>query len=109
MTTTTGYDPLTGTNIASRQCEIAACTNHGAVARSASGIVYACPSCWEPIEQDTSRHLAEQPEQDAYDQHIARDEAELDAFDEAQYWAEKADLNDLDDREMDDEPAEVDA
>jgi hypothetical protein len=105
-------DPLTGTGIASRQCEMDACTNRGARARSASGIYYVCDPCWEVVEQMTAQHLAEQTEQDAYDQAIAAEEdaaecepltaistgegtaEQRDIYADAEYAAEKADDHD---------------
>ncbi|WP_157253111.1 hypothetical protein [Nonomuraea typhae] len=37
-----------------RLCEVAGCDSHDARQRSACGIVYVCPSCWESVEALTA-------------------------------------------------------
>jgi hypothetical protein len=42
-----------------RGCEMAGCDRRDATARSACGIFYICPPCWEQVEQLTAIYQAE--------------------------------------------------
>ncbi|WP_219466916.1 hypothetical protein [Nonomuraea rhizosphaerae] len=45
-----------------RLCEMAGCSRRDATERSACGIFYICPPCWEQVEQLTAIYQAEDAE-----------------------------------------------